>query len=706
MLGYEYDAPIHLGTFLPSPLDEPATVWTDDQELRDHKDRPWLRAYAAAYLGADPPGRGLALFESGAPPGAAEPGPYSAATVPASALACHTCIFGSTGSGKSRLALQLIGDQMRQGCSVVALDPKAQTIGHLLAQARAAGLTPDQVVVLSAADLSRGVPGWNPLLTGVPAAQAADDLVSTLAHSTDSWGPRLGDILTNALILLAAHRLSLYELPRLPEYRDGLLRLPLPPRGPGIDAAALREAHGFFAHEFSAWSRTEQASAVGPVLNKTRRLLGSDFFQALLCARRNTLDLAGLWQRQGVLLVHLDPTTLGDDGAKLLGGLLAHHLHRTAMRAPGPVPVVLALDELGMQERVIGSALLKIVAMARSQNLRLLAASQHLSQLSGELRETLINNAGVQVYFRLGPSDARPAASSFAVGTSAPLQRATMRVAVRDRETGLAERTSWRHSVLDSYGVPLKLSSEAWQAFLQEQVSVLPAGGFALRRLQELAGASDFVRLYVHAADTGDPVALSEYVAGLAETDFWFEGPVPLELVVGFPRPQFSRADLRQEGDLAGSWMRILLQLPRQHAVLLLANGSPRLFRVADVPDPGSPVALLDWWRASTQARSQRPDEIEATAAWRIASVEWLSQGRLGQEQSGRHAIEQRGSQDVQQRGPLALPPPGREAPRRPPAPRQAPRGPQQNLPPRTHPQPGPKPEARRPRVAEDGSID
>ena len=617
-----------IGTRLADSDSSASAIWTDDIELRPHVDRAWMRAYASAHSG-------IAAQQQVGP----RSGDFAA---PEWALERHTCLFGATGGGKSRLALHLVSEQLRQGGSVLALDPKPQMIAHLLDRCRIAGMGPEQIVVLDPADMATGIPGWNPLITSLPPSQAAADLVSILKQSSDSWGPRLSDILTNALVLLGAHQLSLYEVPRLlthSDYRAALLRLPIPPaakahsqsaatRPHTLGRAAVREARDFFAHEFSAWPRSDQAGAVAPVLTRVRSLLGSDFLQPLLCARRNTLDLESLWQRPGAVLVHLDRTALGDDGARLLGGLLAHQIYRTALRSPGPIPVLLALDELGAQERFIGSALIDIVTVGRSQNLRLLAATQHLAGLSTELREALLANAGVQASFQAGYDDARLLGGSFAVGAEETLSHASATVAARDRMTGLAERTTWRHLIRDGNGHALRLSKSAWQELRRCEAVAPPGKAAALLRVQSLAAASGASRLYVHAADTELPIALSRYVRGLPDEDYWFDGPAPLELVVSFPRPKFTNVKRDSASDLAVRWTRSIHQLPTQHAAVRVRGTEPEIVRILDVETSDGSMTDPLWTAAARAARVQSFDEIEDVASWRTTQVEWVASGR------------------------------------------------------------------------------
>lgn len=619
------------------------TLWTDDPNLRPHVDRAWMRAYAAAHSGL--PAQQLTSQPRG---------PF---LLPDWALERHTCLFGATGGGKSRLALHLVSEHLQQGGSALILEPKSQTIAHLLDRCRRAGLTPEQITVLDPANPEVGVPGWNPLIAGLSPAQSAADLVSILRQNSESWGPRLSDILANAFILLGAHRLSLYEVPRLltrPDYRTALLKLPLPAGASlnkrttdkqsankaaalgvgasaagtsGMGGAAVSEARDYFLYEYSSMARSEQVGAAAPVLTRVRSLLGSDFLQPLLCAARNTLDLASLWQSPGVVLVHLDRTSLGDEGARLLGGLLAHQIYRTALRSPGPIPVLLALDELGAQERFIGSALIDIVTVGRSQNLRLLAATQHLAGLSPELRAALLANAGVQASFQTGYDDAKLLAASFAVGADDTLSGASLSVASHDRATGQPVRTTCRHPVRDGQGHAIRLSGAAWAKLRRHEATAPPGKESSLKKVQSLAAEAGIPRLYVHAADTDKPVALSKYVQGLPQDDYWFDGPAPLELIVSFPRPKFTSVRRSSATDLSGQWTRDIHQLPTQQAVVRVRGSDPEIIRIVDVEASDGSASHAEWTVAARRAGAQSWEEITATAKWRRDQVDQIAAG-------------------------------------------------------------------------------
>ena len=601
----------------------------DAPELERHVEKPWFRAYAAERLDI-PPG---AMVGNNAPTGAA--------TVGHDLLARHTAVLGATGSGKTRLALHLLAEQIKDGCSVVMLDPKIETIRHMMALAYSAGMAPEQVTVLSPHLSGAGAPGWNPLdarASGIAPAQAATDVVSVLERSTSSWGPRMGDLLTNALIVVSTHGLSLFELARLlqrDDYRERLLRLPLPHAGDtpnnAFDSIAFEEARDFFLSEFAAWSKSERAAAVAPVLNKFRELLRTPFLRALLCARRTTLHLGALWHRPGLVLAHLDAAALGDEGVRMLGGLLAHQLLRTAMRADGPVPVVLALDEMGVSEEFVGGAAAKILAIARSRGLRLLVACQHLAQLSEGLRSALLANTAVRAYFRLGYADARLVAASLAAGTGERVSRIAADVAKRDKY-GLPE--GWgetAHTVRDGRGEPIKFSAAAEQAFWH--LAHKAGGPSQIDGLKRLARVSGIDRLYVHTADTKEPAELSRYLRGLAPDDYRLSGSGPVRLVVRFPRPRLSVLSKETETERERYWIKTLGELPVRHAVVRLASGKTGTVAVLPVSDPGGAAgfdksAFERFLSAAVAGSGQSAREVEQAQAWRRAEIERIAEER------------------------------------------------------------------------------
>lgn len=603
---------IALGSIVPPAGGAPAAGFPEvvcrDPLLQPHLDKPWLKAWIGRELGLT-----LARKQRAS----------RVAAVTHTDLARHTLIVGTSGSGKSRQANLIAGQILESGQSYFALEPKMETIVQIAAKAQAAGLSPEQVTVLSPRARG-GTPGWNPFLVPLPAAENAEDFIAVIAGNATSWGPRLADILSNTAHVVAAHRLSVFELMRClrdPDYLQALLEQ----SPPGRSTAAYLEAADALAREFLAGSKSARAESAGAVTNKIRKTLRSDFLKALLSARTNTLDVSRLWKQQGVVLVHLDRATLGEEGAGFLAGMVASNLFRTSLRTTGPVPVTLALDEIATAEHFVGDALSDIATFSRSANLRLLAAAQNLSQMGGTLREALLS-ANVQISFRLSPADARLVAASLSAGTESSIARVRAEAEPPGRRGSQPPRSTCLHTLRDASGRPLRLDPASWERLRAEDMFRLPrlrgasASEHPLAAILRLAAKQSLGRLFVRAADTGEPVEASRYVAGLDPASYWVDGPQPLSLAVSFPTPRLIRAERRGEADAARAWTRVLQSLPQQHAVLRVGGGEPVIMRVADVPDAlGEQVG--PYLSAALRANGQTAEEIEACARERREAV-------------------------------------------------------------------------------------
>lgn len=624
---------IAVGTVLGIPsAPEELKLVSDDFPLRKHLETTWLKTFVRKRLDIKPEPHQAAPPKLGAP-----------VVVDDKTLARHAAVFGASGSGKTRLALHLLTEQLRAGYSAVAMDPKPDTIERLLSCARAAGVKPEQITLLAPQKGGEGVPGWNPLdykATGVSIAETVSDMVSILEQGASSWGPRLSEVLTMALTVLVGCQLSFYELiPFLvrEDYRQGLLR-EVGQKGyrhlNAGDTIALRESVEYFTREFSSWSKSERVSATSPVLNKVRGLLRVPFLRAMLCTKQNQLDMTQLWQEQRFLIIHLDRTALGDEGVRLLGGLMVWQLYRVAMRVSGPVPVLLSLDEMGVAEKFIGKAAAEILAIARSRGLRLLIACQNLEQLTDDLRSALLANTAFRAFFRLGFTDAKLVAASLAAGTGESIARVSLEKGKGDAIVGV------RCSIVDPWKRPLCLSEQAWSAWQR----YVPDGKDSKARLDAfitLGALSGIERLYILSPDGSEPIELRRYLAGLDQYPeaIWIyddddyspligwqiTGPAPLAVTIRFARPKLSVLSKRTESERQQRWLRILMDIPPQQAVIWRAGATPPLVKVVPVPDPD--MASLEEFTKTVFLPFPDGKVVEQTDSWRYSEVERIAQG-------------------------------------------------------------------------------
>jgi hypothetical protein len=612
---------IHLGESVGIERGALPKLHADGPLMRTVAGRLWMRALVARQLKSPYHKRYQAVRD---------------ASVPDSALGHHAAIVGKTGSGKTRLGLRLIAEQLRLGRSLVMLDPKTGTVDYALDAARKAGVPPDRVTVVTPGDLSAGVPGWNPLGAGMPVHLAAAELVSILSSLYGSaWGPRLGDILTSALTVLAAKRLSIFELQAFltsDAYRANVLD----ERPGGLsaeDAVAYRVAEDSFRREFDLWTKADKTAAVNPVLNKTRGLMRSAFFQYFLCARENSFDFADLWRRQEVVLVHIDDSVLGSDGSSLLSGMVARCLHNTAMRVghPGANPVVLCVDEMGVQNPFLTDSLAKILAVAREKNLRLMAVCQFLGQVSPNLRQALLTQSMVQAFFMLGDGDAEIVAGALAAEEEDYVADATVREESVDRDTGLPNLVKWSQPVLDGSGNGIDVDPAMWERMRRRDLFAPLAKGPFVRPspiddLRRMAAASGIPRLYVICPDTGQPIELGRYLDGVSDVDFGFQGPREVTLEITVPRPKVTNVGKASAAERTRIWARELRKLPGRQAVFRIRDGksSPLRIRVADVPDMAQVETdrAQAYGREALRLRGRSVDEADQEMRDRVAAID------------------------------------------------------------------------------------
>lgn len=597
-----------LGHVTRRVLDTYTTIQCVDRRLGIFTSHPGFRSYLRKSLGLN----------------VTSPAPHvrRATTIPEDALRRHSFVFGPTGGGKSKCFEVLLREQLKQGASALIEDPKPQAINNLIAIAKDVGISPERITLLDPVRPQEWVPGLNPLLVR-PLEPAVNDLASLIESSVGGSAPRLMDVLVNALLVCAAHRLSVLEVMRLlsdEPYRTELVAAaPLEP-----ETYAIAEARRFFASEFTSWTRQEQSGATAPVLRRLRELCRNSFLRPLLMAQENTVEFASLWSEQRLILAHVEASVLGDLGARLLAGLLSAMLYRSAMRTGGgPVPVVWVLDELSLAERLVGRVIEDTLAVARSQNLRLMAACQHLDQLSPSLRASLLTNAATRVCFRLGPADARTVAGYLGATGDEPVLRLTVEVD-RPRSDLDDPRVGLPHRILDAWGRPLRLNDTAWQILQRHPVRAQDP----VRSLMLVCAQAGVPRLYVRDPDSKRPVELRRYTAGLPPAELTIAGPAPLQLVVTMPRPKVTGVERLREADAVRAYRAALQQLPVRHALVTVFGNELGVVEIADAPDPAPDPERASFVERIYRAHGQSADAIRATDVARQTGIDAVRQGQ------------------------------------------------------------------------------
>ena len=318
----------------------------------------------------------------------------------------HTHLIGPTGSGKSTVMLHLILADIRAGRSVLVIDPKADLVNDILS--RIPKQRTDDVVVIDPSDPCPV--GFNPLAfkNYETPSLIADAILGVLKEIwSDSWGVRIQDVLSAALLtLVEVEGASLLWLPVL--LTDDAFRQRI--TGSVKDKIALKP----FWQQFDALKDHERHQWIEPVLNKLRQLLLRPGLRNVLGQAEPKFDLTDLFYKRKIVLVPLNKGLIGSESARLLGSLIVGltwtlALSRAGLPPERRFPVEMYIDEL-QDYLSLPTDLSDALAQARGLELGLTLAHQYFDQLPSNIRSGINANTRSKIMFGLNSTDAKAAA--------------------------------------------------------------------------------------------------------------------------------------------------------------------------------------------------------------------------------------------------------------------------------------------------------
>jgi type IV secretory pathway TraG/TraD family ATPase VirD4 len=323
-------------------------------------------------------------------------------SVPADARRKHMALFGGTGTGKSTLLANMAAADLAAGTGITVVDPHGGLCEELLTNHIPRHRKNDVIffdpksrthaLALNVLDCPR------PEQRGLVVSH-----VVSIFHTlwAESWGPRLEDILRNALWVLIEQPTptSLLALPKLlteDTYRSELLR--------HVENPAVLD---FFSNTFARWTSSFRDEAVSPVLNKARAFLTDPLMRAVIGQTRSSFNFRWMMDHRKILLCDLAKGSIGDDNSRLLGSLIVLKtklagLSRQDIRESDRIPHVLYCEEA---HNFVGD-FESILAEARKFKLLLVLATQGTESLSREAAFAIFSNCATVISFRVSGSDA------------------------------------------------------------------------------------------------------------------------------------------------------------------------------------------------------------------------------------------------------------------------------------------------------------
>ena len=331
----------------------------------------------------------------------------------------HLYVIGQTGTGKSTLLLNLIGQDLAAGRGVALIDPHGSLAADALGLIPATRAHELVYIGFEAADRARPI-GFNVLEQVPPDMRpvVADGVVAAFHHAwPDSWGPRLEHVLTHALrALLDAPDTTLLGISRLltdAGYRARILATVADP----IVAQ-------FWRGQYEAWPDAFREQAIEPIVNKIDKVIANPALRNIVAQPRSTIDLRRMMDEGRILIVNLAKGVLGEGASQLFGAMLTTAIATAALSRADIAedcrrPFHFYADEF---HNYATNGFAVILSEARKYGLCLTLAHQYMAQLDTheQLRAAVLGNAGSLVAFRLGADDATLIARQIQLGYPDP----------------------------------------------------------------------------------------------------------------------------------------------------------------------------------------------------------------------------------------------------------------------------------------------
>ncbi len=330
----------------------------------------------------------------------------------------HVYLIGGTGTGKSTLMANMIAQDMERGDSVVVIDPHGRLVEEV------AKLVPPRrrrdVQLLHPTDPA-GAFTLNVLAPLGPDLalernRAANDLLAFMKmiypEPREAFGPMFENYYRNAVFLVLAGRekqATLADIRRV--FLDSAFRKDLRDKCPDSD---VRQFWQRIAGESGRASDFVQIENVAPYIDaKLSQLSGNPLIQRIVGNPRTTIDFGRVADRRGICLVNLALNEIGDEDARILGGLLFGHLTRQLKsiatgRREGELPLRVYLDEV---QTYADERLAQSMAQMRKFGVTYTLANQNLAQVAGaawrpSVLHEILGNCANLLAFRIGHQDA------------------------------------------------------------------------------------------------------------------------------------------------------------------------------------------------------------------------------------------------------------------------------------------------------------
>ena len=344
----------------------------------------------------------------------------------------HSIIFGSSGSGKSKMISLLINninksESLRQKYKIVVIDPHAS-------------LENDIGGIGKVIDFKNNLDSIDLFINNNDDIVASTELLLDLLKSliADQYNSKLERVLRHSIhLLLTDESFNFRNLRKLIldlEYRNSLIsklkyKLPI-------------SVIDFFLSDFNDLKTKSYGEAISPIIGFIDEMEMIPVFNT----EQNSENLKDTIHNNFLTLFSLDRTKLGDKVTKTIAGLIMQQLLTIMQKREIDEHIIFIIDEVAVIENPILS---RYLSEARKYNLSLILAGQYFNQISDELKNSIFANVINYFIFRVSKLDANVLVDNF--NMKIPLDDS------RDRKIKLLTELQTRECIvrIDSNGILL-----------------------------------------------------------------------------------------------------------------------------------------------------------------------------------------------------------------------------------------------------------
>ncbi len=331
----------------------------------------------------------------------------------------HMYMIGKTGTGKSTVYQNMMLQDIRAGAGCCFVDPHGEAIDWLLAAIPPERL--DDVVVVDPADTDWPI-GLNLLEWKTEGEK--DFLVAEAIHIFQKLfdpdqqgivGPQFEHWMRNAALTVMARPGggTLLDIPRL--FSD-----------PAFERASRQYVTdkivlAFWEQQMANTAQFHRSEMLNYFTSKFGRFMTNTLMRNCIGQRQSSISFPDILANNKIVLINLSKGKVGELNSYMLGLILMTKLHIAVMqRATLPpeerTPFYLFVDEF---QNVMTDAFIGMLAEARKYGLAVHLTNQYIAQLTDEIRDAVLGNAGTLVSFQIGANDVEVLLPEFETHTAA-----------------------------------------------------------------------------------------------------------------------------------------------------------------------------------------------------------------------------------------------------------------------------------------------